>query len=45
LKGEITKQGEPGDPNIIIRNHLTGDVFPDIYFSTDEPNTQRKQLP
>jgi len=41
--GEITK-GEPGDPNIIFRNHLPGDVLPDIYLSTDEPNAHRKQF-
>jgi len=42
--GEITKQGEPGDPNIIFRNHLPGDILPDIYLSTDEPNAHRKQF-
>jgi hypothetical protein len=42
--GEITRQGEPGDPNINFRNHLPGDVLPDIYLSTDEPNAQRKQF-
>jgi len=42
-EGEITK-GEPGDPNIIFRNHLPGDVLPDIYLSTDEPNPDRKQF-
>jgi hypothetical protein len=42
--GEIIKEGEVGDPNIIFRNHLPGDVLPDIYLSTDEPNPERKKF-
>lgn len=42
--GEITKQGEYGDPNINFRNHLPGEILPDIYLSTNEPDPERKKL-
>jgi len=42
--GEIITEGEHGDPNINFRNHLPGDVLPDIYLSTNEPNPEKKKF-
>jgi hypothetical protein len=45
IDGRVVEPEELGDPNINVRNHLPGDVLPDIRLSTREPDPfQRKFL-